>query len=196
MTILTLPKSKVNLPHGHRFFRDCLQESYARMIEWWLLKYISGDVWFITSTFKHEISERKAWLLYNEFMGRLNQAYEDTLGGGHRLSYISTQELQKRQVIHVHGLAGGTGLGFLSRKRWEARWENTVAGNCGFCRIYDAVREAAPYLSKYLNKDNPPRLGGSWKGLQCPASIQCCRPSNPGRAWITTPAGLYHRGMV
>jgi hypothetical protein len=48
----------------------------------------------------------------------------------------------------------------------------------GFCRIYDAQRKAAPYLAKYMNKTRGGELerGGSWRGLNVPNSVTCCKP--------------------
>lgn len=164
------------LPKGHRFFIDCLQESYARLIEWLLTRYPDGDSWFITTTFKRDEPVARAKSRIEEFMARLCKAYKDTNGKGQGLNCIIVQELQSRDVVHFHAVAAGQGLRFLSRMRWERRWES-LAANCGYCRIYDARKNAAPYLSKYLLKDNPPWLWGNWQGLQCPASLSCCKPS-------------------
>lgn len=170
-----LPK---NLPlvksiPGHRFFQDCQRETYARFIEWGVWAgHPKPEVWFVTLTFKTFVETWKSWVLLKRWLGHLRQGYEDK--GGCQLRWICAIEWQTRQVIHFHLLISGAGLRELSRKRWEVRWE-TGDRNTGFCRIYDADRNIAPYLAKYMHKGGELSRGGYWRGLITPGSVSCCR---------------------
>lgn len=181
------PKEKEKrepLPPGHRFFRDCLRESEARFIEW-SMNVDQGDSWFITLTFKRYTPELRASRLMEGWLGSLCDAYRHTTGLN-GLRWVSAQEWQKRLVIHFHLLLSGVRLDDLSRMRWERRWEGIgekVAGKelfpCGFARIYQARKNAAPYLAKYAgktsNQDGTLTRGGSWQGLSTRRSLSCCQ---------------------
>jgi hypothetical protein len=166
---------KVNLPAGHRFFRDCKRETFARWIEWGMWSgHPKPGVWFVTLTFKTFIEQWRSYKLLIKWLGHLRQGYEDK--GGHQLRWILATEWQVRNVVHYHLLISGIGLSELSRKRWEVRWESGDRSS-GFCRIYDADRKAAPYLAKYINKGGELTWGGYWRGLSTPASVKCCQPT-------------------
>ena len=164
------------LPSGHRFFLDCKRETFARWIEWGMWSgHPQATVWFATMTFKAFIPAWRSYLLIKKFLGHLNDGYRDKADkGGFQLRWILATEWQVRNVIHYHLLISAQGLDFLSRKRWERRWE-CIDRNAGFCRIYDADRKAAPYLAKYLNKSGCElNWGGNWQGLNSPGSLDCC----------------------
>jgi hypothetical protein len=163
-----------SFPQGHRFFSDCLRETNARFIQWGMWSgHPKPDVWFVTLTFKTFIESWKSWVLLKRWLGHLRQGYEDK--GGLQLRWICATEWQIRHVVHFHLLISGVGLRELSRKRWEVRWESGDR-NAGFCRIYDAERNLAPYLAKYLDKGGELSRGGFWRGLKTPESVSCCRP--------------------
>lgn len=168
------------LPTGHRFFPDCKRESFARWIEWSMWSgHPKPGVWFITMTFKTFIEPWKAYVLLHRFIGHLIDGYQGkfNLEGRDRLRWIIATEWQRRDVVHFHLLISGQGLDLLSRKRWERRWE-TIDRSAGFCRIYDAEKNSAPYLAKYLNKTGCDlKWGGGWRGLKSPRSVECCRRS-------------------
>ena len=166
------PSLHVALPSGHTYFSDCLRENNARFIAWSLTRG-DADSWFSTFTFKDYQREFGAMLLFNKWAGHLSQALNFNNRSA-RLRWITVKEWQKRDVIHLHSLIQGKGLGSLSRKRWEYRWES-LGRNTGFCRIYDADRKAAPYLAKYTSKalGGDINVGGYWRGLEAPASITC-----------------------
>jgi len=164
--------NRIPLKPGHRFFPDCLRETYARWIEW-AMKTADADSWFVTLTFKYEIKERKSHALLMAWLKNLELAYYNKTGS-RRLRYIIATEWQKREVIHYHLLICGVGLRDLSRKRWESRWESLDV-KAGFCRIYDAVNKSAPYLAKYMNKGGEIKWGGYWQGLKTPKSTSCCQ---------------------
>jgi len=163
------------LTPGHRFFPDCLRETWARWIEW-AMKTAGADAWFVTLTFKTEVSHYRAYAILKAWLHNLKQGYEHKTGSK-QLRWICAEELQKREVIHFHLLIFGIGLSGLSRKRWESRWENEDRIS-GFCRIHDAVRGAAPYLAKYINKGDEISRGGYWRGLVTPGSVTCCQPNS------------------
>ena len=158
-------------PRGHRFFSDCLRENNARWIEW-MMQRKGCSSWFVNQTFKGYEGTRSAIAKYKIWIGRLKQCLIDR--GGSELRWIRANEWQIREVIHFHSIVQGRELDHLSRKSWEDRWESLDL-NTGFCRIYDAHKEAAPYLAKYTSK----RLGGEierggyWQGLKTPASVSC-----------------------
>jgi hypothetical protein len=160
-----------NLPEGHRFFKDCLRENYARLIEWSVTRK-GFSAWFVTQTFKNYESVRSADGLYRRWVNRLTLGFNQS--GGQQLRWIRASEWQIREVIHFHSIVQGIGLDSLSRKRWEDRWES-LNMNTGFCRIYDAVEKSAPYLAKYCSKRLGGELqrGGTWRGLTVPGSVSC-----------------------
>jgi hypothetical protein len=128
--------------------------------------------WFVTMTFKQEESYRSADKMLRIWIGRLTQSLIDS--GGTQLRWIRATEWQIREVIHFHLLIQAIGLDLLSRKSWECRWES-LNWNTGFCRIYDADLNAAPYLAKYTSKRLGGQIdwGGYWQGLSVPASVSC-----------------------
>jgi hypothetical protein len=184
---LWIPKEKKreSLPPGHRFFPECLKETEARFIEW-SMNVGQVESWFITLTFKSYIPELRAYRLLEGWLGALCDAYRCTTGLN-GLRWISAQEWQKRLVIHFHLLLSGVRLDELSRIRWERRWmgmgEKVAIGKelfpCGFARIYQSQKKAAPYLAKYAGKTGDQNglliRGGSWLGLSPPRSLSCCK---------------------
>ena len=159
------------LPEGHRFFKDCLRENYARWIDWAIKVIPSEDVWFVTNTFKREESMTKALQLSNRWLGRLRQSYD--FKTGHRFRWIRSLALQKRGVIHFHQGVCGKDLGLLIRKRWEHRWQ-AMDWNTGWCRIYEADQDLPRYLAREISKEGELTWGGNWQGLNTPGSVRCC----------------------
>lgn len=131
-----------------------------------------SESWFCTMTFKEYERPASASILFKKWAGHLSQGLY--VSRGSRLRWVFAAEWQKREVIHLHSLVQGKGLGSLSRKRWEIRWES-LGRNTGYCRIYDADKKAAPYLAKYTSKalGGEMNVGGYWRGLEVPASITC-----------------------
>ncbi len=155
------------LPAGHRFFADPEREVTARAIAWTMAK--GGDsALFTTLTFKDYVAPYSANKKAKRWLARAEQSLKDS--GGDSLKSFCATEWQKREVIHYHLLLVGNGLGALSRKRLEHRWE---AMGGGLARCYDADRKAAPYLAKYASKSlgGDVEWGGNWQGLSFPASV-------------------------
>lgn len=165
--------SSVKLPCGHRFFSDCYREQEARTLDW-LIDIFPDDGWFVTFTFHDYIFYERAGRRLARWFSCLNQSYFDVNSAG-LLKSVSSVEWQQRDVIHYHSLVFGKGLGCLSRKRWESRWQREGGG---YCRIYEADKEAAEYLVKHQIKDRPEsalHLGGSWRDISLPKSLsRCC----------------------
>lgn len=157
----------IRLPEGNRYFPDRERETYARFINW-STNLKGEDSLFGTYTFRDYVSHYKANKMINRHLARMTEALRHS--GGNRLRYFVATEWQIRDVIHFHSLLTANGLGNLSRKRWEARWEHMGGG---FARIYDADLGSAPYLAKYLNKSRGGelRIGGAWLGINPPGSI-------------------------
>ncbi|GAI60526.1 unnamed protein product [marine sediment metagenome] len=180
------------LPMGHRFYRDCLREQEARLLEW-LIKRFQGHAWFFTLTFKDWLYEERAGRMASDFLARLNQAHKEIPGAAPLMS-TDTTEWQQRDVIHYHLLIFGNELDGLSRKRWEHRWQMSSGG---FAANYDAEVKAAPYLVKHQTKDQSGgnmHLGGSWRGITPPRSVsKCCIVSNGFRDVATA---FNHATMV
>lgn len=169
----------VKLPSGHRFFPDAEREANARAISWAMDKGGDSAV-FATLTFKNYVSPYRAQKQAKRWLARAEQALKDS--GGNSLKSFCATEWQQREVIHFHLLLVGNGLGALSRKRLEHRWE-AIGG--GFARCYEASRRAAPYLAKYTSKRlaGDVEWGGTWQGLRYPASvsrIQVGAPTDAG----------------
>ncbi|GAJ13128.1 unnamed protein product, partial [marine sediment metagenome] len=155
------------LPAGNRFFPDPEREVLARAIDWTLKK--GGDsALFATLTFKHYVSPYRAEKQLRRWLARAQQSLKDS--GGYSLKSFCATEWQQRAVIHYHVLLIGHGLGSLSRKRLESRWESMGGG---YARCYDADRKAAPYLAKYTSKalGGDMKWGGDWRGLRFPTSV-------------------------
>jgi len=118
--------------------------------------------------------------MVRRWLAKAEQSLKDS-GGGQLKSFCAT-EWQQRGVIHDHLLLIGNGLGTLSRKRLEHRWE---ADGGGYARCYEADKKAAPYLAKYTSKTLGGEVdwGGNWQGLNIPASVsrqQVGAPSSAG----------------
>lgn len=164
---------RIKFPQGHRYFSDCFREQEARLLAWLIHKF-EGNTWYFTQTFKDWISPDRADRLQARFLGCLTQSLRD-ISGAALLSSVSSSELQQRDVIHYHLLIFGLGLGALSRKRWEHRWQ-MISG--GFAANYKAELKAAPYLVKHEIKgrlDSSLHFGGSWRGITPPRSVgRCC----------------------
>jgi hypothetical protein len=169
--IATRRPSSLPLPAGHRFFQDCLRENWARFIQW-SMSTNGHSAWFVTQTFKTYENPGSADRKFRIWAARLKEALNDS--GGAELRWIRASEWQIRSVIHYHSIVQGRGMDLLSRKRWESRWES-LASNTGFCRIHEAQKKLAPYLSKYASKDLGGELdrGGDWRGLTTPTSVSC-----------------------
>lgn len=166
------------LPQGHRFFEDCLRESYARWIEWAVMLFKDDSVWFVTQTFQKEVTEGKALRLSHAWLYRLMQGYRRNFG--HRIRWVRAMALQKRGVIHFHLLVCAKDLSLLSRKRWEHVWESMDRNN-GFCRIYDSDNRKTPgYLAREISKEGGLTWGGDWQGLNTPGAVGCCHTNGGG----------------
>lgn len=157
----------IRLPAGHRYFPDRERETYARLIDWSMGQRGAESV-FATYTFRDYVSQGRANTMLNRHLARMAESLKHT--GGGRLKYAVATEWQKRDVIHFHLVLTAHGLGNLSRKRWEARWEHNGGG---YARLYEADRAAAPYLAKYMNKrhNGDFRLGGAWLGNKPPGVL-------------------------
>jgi hypothetical protein len=156
------------LPSGHLYFFDDEREKYARLISWRMSRK-NTESWFATQTFPKYVIPQVACAMSDEWLLRLDRALMDTVSS--RLIWFRAAEWQQRKVIHFHLLLMGCKLASLSRKRFEARWENTASG---YCRIHEAEPQAAPYLAKYMNKTRGGELqwGGAWQGVNVPKSVE------------------------
>lgn len=169
----------IPFPAGHRFFHDCYREQEARFLDYMITRY-EGNGWFASFTFVNYTFDDKAIRRLVRWYGRLIQAYREVSSAA-LLKSVTCVEWQQRGVIHYHSLLFGEGLGSLSRKRWECRWQNVGGGSC---RIYEADRKAALYLVKHEIKDKPEtalNLGGAWRDINPPKSLsECCRGTMKG----------------
>ena len=161
------------LPQGHRFYYDCLRESWCQWIHWGINVLSDEDVWFVSKTFKREVTKGKALRLNHKWLNRLTQAY--SIQYGHRIRWIRSMAMQKREVIHFHLLICARDLGLLSRKRWEHRWQS-MDWNNGTCRIYESDKSVgqARYLVREISKEGDISWGGDWRGLNTPGAVGCC----------------------
>lgn len=178
------------LPSGHRFFLDRERETYARLINWNMSRK-GVDSLFGTYTFRDYVSMDKANKMIDRHLARMAEALSHK--GGRRLNYVVATEWQQRDVIHFHTMLTANGLGNLSRKRWEARWERSGGG---FARLYDAEYGAAPYLAKYMNKSRGGelRLGGAWQGLNPPGALDPVKVKMPGSSLAVRSANHLQSG--
>ena len=133
-------------PHVAAGSAQALRDSWASFI----LGFASWD-WFVTLTFKTDVSRDRARRMFFAWLARLGRSLEDSKAGRPaRFRWILAMEDTCAGRVHLHALLSSNGLDDHPRFRWEARWES-VGG--GLARIYPAVRKAAPYLVKYVAKD-------------------------------------------
>jgi hypothetical protein len=111
--------------------------------------------WFVTATFKVEVSPDFAYRQLKKWIRTLNislygRRYRERRRG---VTYAVAVEYQKRGVIHFHLLVSADVLK-LRRMTWEGIWEKQYSVTNGFMRIYpyDGRLGAVGYLGKYLSK--------------------------------------------
>jgi hypothetical protein len=121
----------------------------------WLRKFEPYG-WFVTATFKCEVTEDLGVRQYLKWIRKLN---EELFGRRYKekglgITHVRATERQKRGVIHFHALLGADVLK-LRRKSCEAAWESQSYNTNGYMRIipYDASRGAVRYLGKYVSKE-------------------------------------------
>ena len=121
----------------------------------WLRKFEPFG-WFVTPTFKVDVSQDFADRQYRGWVRSINEAL---YGRRYRqrglgITHIRATERQKRGVIHFHCLLDVECLK-LHRKTFEHVWELQSLGTNGFMRIYpyDASLGAVHYLGKYVSKN-------------------------------------------
>lgn len=114
--------------------------------------------WFVTLTFKENITVEEADMRFFRWLRKLNEHIygrryrEKRLG----ISWIKVIEFQKRNAPHIHALIGGD-VDNTNRRVWKSIWENnnfqwTKRKINGFARIekYDPCLSAAGYLTKSI----------------------------------------------
>jgi hypothetical protein len=132
---------KVNITHPTE-----LQKGYIDL----LIRY--PWVWFFTLTFHRPVHPEQADKRFYRWIRPIN---EDVYGKRFRdkgLGVLWTKaiELQKREVIHFHGLLGPENLSKFNHFEYMNLWYNQ--GN-GFARIYPYDSEKVLwYVSKYVIK--------------------------------------------
>ena len=167
-----LPPLK-GLPSGHRYFADCLRETWTR----WMLQAMSQNntsTWFVTLTFKKNTPRRKAYGAARAWLRNLEMSYfHKTDEGGSKLRWVMVEGMQLREVIHYHLLIMGEGLNAVSKKRWECRW-SSLTDFTASSRIHPARATAAPYLAGHISGSGNAQVGGRWRDLNAPKSLACC----------------------
>lgn len=107
--------------------------------------------WYLTLTFKFEVSPEHAVRQFNHFIRKINEQvygrrYREKKQGVH---FVRVIENQQRGVIHFHSLIGG---GSETLSRWELSriWHS----NNGIADIqpYDPSQRAIEYLTKTISK--------------------------------------------
>jgi len=114
--------------------------------------------WFVTLTFKDDVTNVRANKQFARFMRRLNEALygrryrEKGLG----LPYVNARERQKRGTPHFHTLIGGDVWKLrrmIYKELWEG-WNGKIFTRNGMARVlpYDREQGARMYVSKYVLK--------------------------------------------
>jgi len=114
--------------------------------------------WFVTLTFKDDVTNARANKQFARFMRGMNEALygrryrEKGLG----LPYVNARERQKRGTPHFHTLIGGDvwKLRRMTYKElWEG-WDGKKFTRNGMARVlpHDRERGARMYVSKYVLK--------------------------------------------
>jgi hypothetical protein len=119
--------------------------------------------WFITLTFKEDVSVEQGLRLLNRWLARLAQASRDKSGHQAVLTCVCAVEWTTNRRVHLHLVARAPGLDEQRRKRWQHTWEET-SYVCGMARIHPARRRAVPYLTKYLGKGGLLHVRGRFVG--------------------------------
>ena len=131
-----------------KHFRTALQDAnveFMMLHEW---------NWFVTHTFKNDISQHRAWSKWLKWIDKLNRSIYGRAHKKHSLGVVwcCATEFQKRGVIHYHALISGVPQS-VYRAEWARQWREVL--NCGRSRVDQAVQNAAMiYISKYVAKDS------------------------------------------
>jgi|GEM_PF-5793408 len=138
--------------------RVALRDQWAKWIE------VNGPwTWFVTLTFKEDVSVGRGNRLLDRWLARLAQACRDKSGHQAVLTCVCAVEWTTNRRVHLHLVAKAPGLDEHRRKRWQHIWEET-SYVCGMARIHPARRRAAPYLTKYLGKGGLLHVRGRFVG--------------------------------
>jgi len=111
--------------------------------------------WFTSHTFRTDrMSNETAVILYRKYLNKLNRALVQRYKrkGKDCLRWILVVERKRHKRPHLHSLIKAEGLGELNRFQWSRRWES-VSSIAGYSRIHEANNQAAPYIMKYVVKD-------------------------------------------
>jgi len=163
------------------------EDDIAKLEHYWA-KFISVNgpwEWFVTLTFKDDVSLGYALKTVRVYLARIHQAAQTR--SGHKVSFgwVMAVEPTTSGRLHLHLLVKASGaLVTLPRFRWECRWKN-AGGNCGIAKVLPAKRAAAPYLCKYVTKNGQLNAGGDlhrWKDTSQSTIIQEVVRNAQGRA--------------
>ena len=138
--------------------------------------------WFVTFTFKSDVSIQQAVSKREQWIAKLSQAVRDKSGLRARVTWVCAIEWTHARRVHLHLLLKAPGLDDLSRRRWRTRWE-CLGSVCGMARIHSACVRAAPYLTKYVGKGGLMDCGGRFVRWRDPrhqrTSSELLAPTGP-----------------
>ena len=125
--------------------------------------------WFFTGTFREDLTEERALLLWRRWLGILCTALQDSSTDRvkPRVKYILAVEHTHIGRVHLHAAidaigTAGTQLQAFRRIRWMHSWER-IAG--GMSRIYPTRSQLRGYLVKEVTKGGHLIVGGNaWQG--------------------------------
>jgi len=118
--------------------------------------------WYITHTFRESVHPERADKLWRLWCSKINrELYGPRWFKKNKSVYwVRAIELQKRDVIHFHGLMSG--IDALNQFEWMENWLNldgigTGIGLTGISRIYnidkgESTDAVISYVSKYVSK--------------------------------------------
>ena len=116
--------------------------------------------WFVTLTFKQDVSLGYALRSARGYLARLRQAAKTRAEHQVSFGWVMAVEPTTADRWHLHLLVKASGaLVTLSRFRWECRWKG-ARGKSGIAKILPAEKPAAPYLCKYTTKGGQLNAGG------------------------------------
>lgn len=173
----------------HSFYdRPIWYEAGAKISEAWVKWIRVNDPfnWFVTLTFKNDVSVELAHRLLDRWLARLAQAVRDKSGHQAPLTCVCATEWTTNRRVHLHLVVKAPGLDEHRRKRWSKTWEG-LSALCGMARTHPAARRAAPYLTKYIGKGGLLHVRGRFVGWH-PVPATSSAPSSTAQSVSPTSA--------
>lgn len=131
-----------------------IQAAYIDLLSRWRWQQ------FTTNTFRQSVHPERADKVWRVWISKMNRHLFGSRWSEHKegLGWVRASEMQKRDVLHFHGLLCGPGSERLDYRKWKEEWFDMA----GIARLEvptssDAVTS---YVSKYVVKGGEIDFGG------------------------------------